>query len=590
MDKEKIHLEDYMKLIKRARKLKNDDNEDFKIAVLGAYSTQYFVMVLRYLLLEEGINASIYEGAYNSIIQETLDSFSKLYSFKPDVVIIMNYHEEIKVLPQLLASEEEVKKSIDITVKHYKMIWDKLSSMIPGCRILQTNYVIPSLKSLGNLECNYIFSKSTFFKMLNLELMKNRPINVNFVDMDGLASEVGKRNWFDYTSYFLNKTAIKLDYIGLAADMFVKEIKALRGQVNKCLVLDLDNTLWGGVVSETGYDGINLDPNNAVGESYRFFQKYIIELKNRGVILAVCSKNDIEIAKEPFIKNENMLLKLQDISCFKANWQDKAANLKEISDKLNIGLDSLVFFDDNIVERELISACLKEVTVIDVPKDSAEYALALDKSHAFEWLQLTKEDLGRSSSYLNSSKREELMKEFKDYDEYLKSLNMAVEIEELQENNISRFVQLINKSNQFNLRTKRYSEDIILKLLDDKNTKCLAVKFKDKFESYGIISCVILKKIDEYCFIDTWLMSCRVIKRNVELAVYNSIVEEALKLNCNKILGEYIETKKNNLVRNLYIDLGFQEIKDNIIDREGTLFVKTDLKKIDRDIYIEELK
>lgn len=558
-------LEDVTSLLSKAKKIKNNPDAPLKIAVLGSYSIHFFVSVLRYMLFEEEIEANIYEGHYDGINTEALNSNSELYKFNPNITIILTYFNDVRQFPKLMEDEEGISNCTNITINYYKRVWSELSK-IPSNFIFQSNFVIPNFKQLGNLEYACAYSKTNFYRRINDELVKTTPSNVKIIDMDSLASDIGKIQWFDYGSYFLNKSGFKLDFIGYVVYQFMQQIKAYIGKIKKCLVLDLDNTLWGGVVADEGYSNIMIDPNDPIGESYLFFQQYILELKERGIILAVCSKNDIEIAKEPFQHNEFMKLHLEDISCFVANWDDKTTNIKRIANELNIGTDSMVFFDDNPFEREIVREYLPEVQVIEVSKDSEEYVNNLVQEMPFEWLQITKEDLVRTQSYHENTKRNEMISSFENYEEYLYALEMKGSYSLVDKKRVERFTQLINKSNQFNLRTQRYSEDQIQNFTKSDIYKCINIEIQDRFSNYGIISSVILKKIDEKCFIDTWVMSCRVLKRDIEKFTFNAIVQYAAEMNCKYIIGEYIPTKKNQLVRNLYTELGFTQYgeKENI--------------------------
>ena len=258
-----------------------------------------------------------------------------------------------------------------------------------------------------------------------------------------------------------------------------------------------------------------------------------------------------------------MILKLEDISCFVANWEDKAQNIRNIASSLNIGVDSLVFFDDNPAEREIVREYVPEVLVVDVPEDPADYVSSLSLCQPFEWMQLTEEDFKRTQSYRSNAKRQELEQSFVDYDAYLKALEMQGKIEEINEYSKERFTQLINKSNQFNLRTQRYTEAVIESFMENKENKLLAVSLKDKFSDYGIISCIILKKQGEECFIDTWVMSCRVLKRGVEQFAFSHVVKAAKDMGCSRIKGEYIPTEKNRMVKDFYSTLGFDIVEEN---------------------------
>ena len=569
---------DYINILKLSRQLSKNTSEQtnnlLKIAILGSYSIQNFVMVLKLFLMGEGIEASIYEGDYNGINMDILNKDSSLFEFCPSIVIILSDYRDIKIFPELLSDDISVEKNVISYVNYYKSLWDNIST-IKGCHIFQANIVLPLERSLGNLEQNYYFSTRTFFNLINIALIRNRANNVTIVDLDYIASSVGKKLWFDPSAYVLNKAGFSIRYIGLVCETFAKQISALRGNIKKCLILDLDNTLWGGVVSEEGYEAIQVDPNNPLGEAYLGFQKYILNLKNRGVILAVCSKNDIEVAKEPFEKNKNMILKLDDFSIFKANWEDKAANIRKISMELNIGIESFVFFDDNPAEREIVTMYLPEVTVIDVPKDPAYYIQALEFATPFEWIQITAEDIKRSDSYVQNNNRNELATQFTDYKQYLTALEMEGNVEEPSISEIGRFSQLINKSNQFNLRTQRYTEAVIGERLVDKNFKLLSVSLKDKFSNYGIISCIILKKVENSCVIDTWVMSCRVLKRGVENLAFGAILEVAKNWSCNQLIGEYIPSKKNSMVKGLYTELGFSNSDDIMFktEEESDIFI-----------------
>jgi len=552
-------------LLKQARRLAKEikkrkfEKADIKIAVLGSASIQYFVMVLRYILKEKGIFADIYEGEYDGIMTDIMNTDGALYEFQPNTVIILPDYRYIKEFPKPLEEKGGIEELAENVLGSYKMYWERLT-VLSEIQILQANYVIPPERVYGNIERRLSFSVTTFLDMLNRKILEAVPSNVSIVDLDLLASNIGKWNWFDETSYFLTKSAFRIDYIEDAVNTFVRQILALKGKTRKCLILDLDNTLWGGIVGDDGWEGIHLDPNDAVGESFRDFQRYVLQLKKRGVILAVVSKNDEANAKEPFEKNPHMILGLNDIASFQANWDDKVTNIKRVADELNIGINSLVFFDDNPAEREIVTSYLPDVMVIEVPNDPALYKRALDKAAPFDWLQLTKEDILRSNSYIENRHRSEMLANFTDYDEYLKNLEMEGEVSKPTKAELPRFSQLLNKSNQFNLRTQRYSEYEIEEAYSSNNKRCLCARLKDKFSEYGIISCVILEKKDDSCFIESWVMSCRVLKRGVEFMVFATILEEAKKWLCKRITGEYIPSKKNQMVEGFYRELGFEEI------------------------------
>lgn len=562
---ENLNIDDYRGVLRYAKKIKSvmkTMHSNIKIAVLGSCSIQYFVQVLRLLLYKEGICADIYEGEYNGIKMGILNENSPLFHFNPNILIILPDYRDINNLPQYNENADEIECLVRYTIEDYQNLWSIIKNQLPQTKILQANFVIPVERVLGNLEANYTFSRYNFFRHLNVALTEQHFENVVIVDLEYLASLYGKYNWFDYSLYSLSKVSFSLQYIGNVVDMFVKLITAWQGKIRKCIVLDLDNTLWGGIVAEDGWEGIQVDVNDAVGESYLAFQRYLKALKARGILLAVCSKNDRKIAEQAFINNKNMLLSLNDFASFQANWEDKASNIKTIAKEINIGLDSMVFVDDNPAEREIVRMHLPEVTVIDMPEDPAYYIDALERAHAFEWVQLTAEDYARAESYEKNRDRIKLQQISSNYDEYLINLEMEADISKVTPDILKRFVQLINKSNQFNLRTKRYLDTYIESLQGNETYGLIAASLQDKFSDYGWIASIILQKQDTVCFIDTWVMSCRILKRGLEYLVFQHIYDWAYEHGCDRIIGEYIPTEKNNMVKDLYVELGFIEITE----------------------------
>lgn len=570
-----IGLSDYAGLLNMGRKWKKIDTKkpfDTSIGVIGSASLQLTVSVLRVLLCMHGIYANIYEGEYNGISMDVFDEDSPLYKFNPSyVIVIPDYRDIFFQSPQILADFAEIEGAVKTVVEYYVKICNKIHNKLPGCQILLSNFVEPIEDSLGNLEANYLFSQSQFYRLVNLELIKQRKIFMTIVDIEKLASCIGKNEWFDESSYFLHKSGFALENIGFFCDAFARQFEAFMGKSRKCIVLDLDNTLWGGVVGDLGYDGIMIDPNDAEGEAYLHFQRYLLSLKNRGVILAVCSKNEGKNAKEPFEKNEKMVLKLTDISSFIANWNDKVSNIRIIANELNIGLDSIVFFDDNPTERELVKEFLPEVKVIDVPDDPAYYVRALDQSFCFEWNQITKEDISRIQSYSDNKARTELFTSCENYNEFLKKLEMQVIWGKATDATLPRFCQLTNKSNQFNLRTCRYSEAEIEEMQASDTYELYTVSLKDKFSNYGVIACVVLRFEGDDCLIENWVMSCRVLKKTVENYTAYKIIETSKKRGSKKIRAEFIQSKKNRMVSDLYDRLGFERVATSETSREYVL-------------------
>jgi len=551
--------------IENEYKEKNKESLIFKrIAIISSISTDFFEKFLKLQLYKKNISPKIYSSNYDSLSYEFLNPNSQLYNFKPDAIVILNNYIDIKSFPRLFADKVEINSWINSEVNYYKNIWKKAEKI--SAQIFQTNFVIPISRQLGNLESNYIFSRSNCIRSLNLELINASPSFVTFIDSNFFASYMGKDRWFSEKDYFLSKQGMSFDSMGFLSYGISSSITSYFGLINKCLVLDLDNTLWGGVIGDDDIDGINLDPNDPIGEAFLSFQKYILELKERGVILAVCSKNDIDIAKSPFMNHANMVLKLDHISCFIANWEDKPKNLITIADQLNLGLDSLVFFDDNPAEREIVKKMLKDVKVVDVPNDPAYYVRTLEMEMHFDWTNLSNEDLSRTDSFVSNKDRSALESESYDYNDYLSKLEMKSLIGEVEKRQMPRFLQLLNKTNQFNFRTLRFSSSEINKYKKTpERYKLLYISLKDKFTDYGIISCLITQKIDSMCFIDSWVMSCRVFNRELEKMIINELVKIAQKWGCTKLYGQYIPTKKNKLIKDLYLDLGFKKTQKKVV-------------------------
>lgn len=557
---------DYTELLKLERRYAKNKPEmknapSLRVAILGSKNTQFFTKIFKVFLIHENIDPILFEGEYNSIAHEILFKNSALFAFNPDILILLPNTSDLTDFPSILDHDQKVDELVETTASYYVHLWDKVLSQM-SCTILQANFVIDLESSLDQMEINVGYSRTVFLMKLNLALLKHKPKQVHLIDENSLAAEVGKRVWFDPISALLNKAPYAYSALPMVVSAYVRKILSLRGLYRKALVLDLDNTLWGGVIGDDGVKGINLDPNHALGEAFLAFQKTILRLKEKGVLLAVCSKNNEEMAKLGFT-HPNMLIKLKDIACFVANWQDKASNLSVIADALNVKTDALVFFDDNPAEREIVKSYRPEVMVVDVPADPAYYCLALYDAHPFDWAQITHEDILRNRAIEDDVQRDSVKAQFVDYDAYLQSLEMKAVAGLMDDHQIERFVQLTNKSNQFNLRTQRYTEADIIALKKDPTASLITIDLSDRFSPYGIIACVILKKQKDVAFIENWVMSCRVLNRGIEELTLDLCVKFAQTMNCIALVGEYIPTAKNGLVKELYRTIGFVQSGEN---------------------------
>jgi FkbH-like protein len=538
------------------------DKEKIKIAILSSFSIQHLNEILSLYLAENGIDCEIYEAVFDSVDFELMNESSKLYNFKPQYLIFLSDYRDIKQYPDIGGNNNSLDECLKLHTKKIELLWDKAKSL-GVIKIFQTNYVKPIERQLGNFDNILQTSRSSFISVINSWLVEHCIGGIGLLDFEYLASYVGKKTWFSEKDYFLSKQGISFDVMGLASHLIARAISENVKGPNKCLVVDLDNTLWGGVIGDDGLNGIILGPDNAVGEAYVFFQKYLKLLKDRGVLLAVCTKNDKRLAERVFKEHPHMILRFEDIASFVANWDDKASNIKKIADELNISIDSLVFFDDNPAERHLIKKSLPTVKVVNVPNDVAIYVRALELGMFFDWPTVTREDLTRADSYSRQSDREKLINSSISYEDYLISLGMDITIKIVEYEDLARVCQLINKTNQFNVRSSRIGEDKLDKYMKSINHKVISIKLKDIYSSYGVIACVVLERKRNICFVSIWVMSCRVFNRNIEYEVIGNIVAHANEWKCDRVIGEYIPTNKNGYVENIFKENGFTDISEN---------------------------
>jgi FkbH-like protein len=398
---------------------------------------------------------------------------------------------------------------------------------------------------------------------LNQELFRFARSSGHVVlDIAGLAETVGLGNWHDPRLWNMAKLPFADDYVPLYADHVARVVAAIRGKSRKALVLDLDNTLWGGVIGDDGLEGIKIAQGDAAGEAHLALQRLALDLRRRGIVLAVSSKNTDEVARTPFLQHPEMLMKLDHIAVFQANWNDKATNIQVIAEELNLGLDALVFLDDNPVERGLVRRLLPQVAVPELPDEPALYARTLAAAGYFETIAFAAEDLQRAGYYQENAKRASLQKQMGGVDAYLASLDMTITFQPFDALGRARIVQLINKSNQYNLTTRRYTEPEVLAAESDPNVFTLQVRLSDMFGDYGMISVIICRlAAPSEWRIDTWLMSCRVLGRLVEYMVFREVLEHARRAGIDTLVGIFIPSERNQMVAEHYAKLGFAKTR-----------------------------
>lgn len=528
-----------------------------RIAILGGSTTAEVKSMLELFLLAQGIQPTFYESGYNRYSEDVLFENRDLWNFKPDLVMIHTTWRNISHFPELTESNAQVEETVQREVARFVSLWEQIQSQL-GALIIQNNFDLPSSRPLGNLEAVEAYGRVHFVMRLNSEFAAYAREHPRFLinDILYLSAKIGLDNW-DGPIYWYNfHMAVSPTATVALAQNIAALVKSVYGKAKKCLVLDLDNTLWGGVVGDDGVQNLILGRDHPVGEAFLDFQHYVKDLQRRGIILAVCSKNDIENAKAGF-SHPDSILRVSDFSAFKANWNPKPGNIREIAEELNIGTDSMVFVDDNPVERALVADQLPEVATPDVGSDVSRFAEILEAEHYFDVHRVVQDDLDRSAFYSSNAQRTAYQASFGDYGQFLASLEMTAEIAPFIPVYLERITQLINKTNQFNLTTRRYTSAEVETIAHDPRFVTLYGRLTDKFGDNGLVSVLIGRVDNDAIDMDLWLMSCRVLNRELELAMFDVLVEHCQSRGIRKIIGIYTPSKKNGLVADFYQKLGF---------------------------------
>jgi len=544
----------------RRELLQRSDLLEKRIAILGGSTTAEIKDILELFLLLGGIRPVFYESEYNRYYEDIMFSNKALEQFAPEIVYIHTSSVNIMRFPSMQDSDADVDMLLTAEVDRYQALWDRITTAY-SCPIIQNNFELPHYRGLGNLDSYDIHGRTAFITELNLlfsEQARQRQ-NLYLNDINYLSAWFGLERWYDKLFWYSYKYAMSYEAIPLLADSIASIIKAIYGKTKKCLVLDLDNTLWGGVIGDDGLTGIRIGKETPDAEAYSAFQQYVKGLKERGIILAVCSKNDETNAREGFTHPDS-ILSLKDFSAFRANWEPKHENIRDIARALNIGIDSLVFVDDNPAEREIVRAQVPQVAVPELGSNVAKYIDILDKTDYFETVSLSKDDLMRNAFYADNAAREGLQSRFDNYDDFLSSLQMVAEIRPFTPIYLDRITQLTNKTNQFNLTTKRYTFTEMESIAGADHYITLYGRLLDKFGDNGLVSIIIGDVRDSELHIDLWLMSCRVLKRGMEAAMLDQLVAEAQARKVSALSGYYYPTAKNCMVSGFFKEMGFQHV------------------------------
>lgn len=551
------------KQIKRLLKRDLSGLLEVKVALLGDTATQFLATAIKGVGAERGYKINLFEAEYNQVERQVLDPTSDLHAFDAKYTVVFQSTHK------LLCKELENERISELASERLQFV-RTLCETIEG-KIIYFNYPEIDDTVFGQYENRTELSFTWQVRKLNYELMQltQEYPNLFICDIAALQNKFGRDWMFDSSVYVSTEMILSLDALPYVASRVMDIVCAIEGKFHKCLILDLDNTVWGGVVGDDGWENIQVGHGLGIGKAFTEFQEWVKKLKNRGIIIAVCSKNDEDKAKEPFEKNPEMVLRLDDIAVFVANWENKADNIRTIQQILNIGFDSMVFLDDNPVERAIVRENIPAICVPELPEDPGDYLEYLYELNLFETASFSSGDKDRTKQYQTEAKRIQSAQNFTNEADFLKSLEMVSVVEGFTSFNTPRVAQLSQRSNQFNLRTVRYTDGEIAALSASDKHACFSFTLEDKFGDNGLICVVILEKKDaETLFVDTWFMSCRVLKRGMENFTLNTIVDYAREHGFKRIVGEYIPTLKNGMVKNHYSNLGFEVIAENVYSLE----------------------
>jgi FkbH-like protein len=539
----------------------------FRLGVLSNSTLDFIVPALEATALRHGIALECIKAEYGQVMQEALSPDSVINRARPDAVLIA---VDMRYLPLQTTpgSRDAASRTVQESLHHLEEIRGNIRRNSGAILILQTLAPLPE-SLFGSLDRALPGAPRQLIDAVNRGLAESVfGTEDALVDVAALAETVGLGEWHSPVQWNLAKLPFADEFVPLYADHVARVIAALRGKSRKCLILDLDNTVWGGVIGDDGLEGIQIAQGDATGEAHLMVQRLALALRERGIVLAVSSKNDDDIARKPFREHPEMLLHEDHIAVFQANWRDKPTNIKAIAEELSLGLDSMVLLDDNPVERGLVRQILPEVAVPELPEDPALYGRVLSAAGYFESVTFSAEDLKRAEYYQDNARRIALQKQAGDVDAYLTSLDMEITFHPFDRTGRSRIAQLINKSNQYNLTTRRYTEAEVSEVEADRRCFTLQVRLSDIFGDNGMISVVICRQTGSATWeIDTWLMSCRVLGRRVQEAVLQEVLRHAALNGIERLVGIYRPTERNKMVEEHYSQLGFEQIS---VEPDGT--------------------
>ena len=529
-----------------------------RVALLGDTATQSLSIALRGMAIERGYRLDLYEADYNQVEQQVLDPTSELHCFAPDYIFLFQSTHKLGEAHSLMNQSERE------SLASRRLAFVAQCCQLTSARVVCLNYPVLDDAIFGSY-ANHVPSSLTYqVRLLNVGLMQltQQHANLFICDIEALNGKLGRDQMFAANQYITTDMILSISALPYVASRVMDVITAIQGKAKKCLIMDLDNTLWGGVIGDDGMEGIQLGHGLGIGKAFSELQMWIKKLRDRGIILCVCSKNDEAVAKEPFLHHPDMVLRLSDIAVFMANWETKVDNIRAIQQVLNIGFDSMVFIDDNPFERNMVREHIPGITVPELPEDPGDYLEYLYGENLFETASFDDADRDRTAQYQVEAERVSLAKSFTCEQDFLRSLQMVSTVSGFTRFNTPRVAQLTQRSNQFNLRTVRYTEADIAAFAADPDIIDLAFTLEDRFGDNGLIAVIVMRRTDaQTLFIDTWLMSCRVLKRGMEQFTLSQMVLRARQAGYRYLVGEYLPTAKNNMVSDLYQRLGFTPIE-----------------------------
>lgn len=551
VDYDVLLLQKLAKTLSKTTQQSTPEKRITKVAVCGGFMTKFLLEILPLFFLHRGLRTTFYESEYGTFHQDILNENSRLADFCPDLVLLVPTHRDLRFPPTQSISQAKFDENLKQEVEYWNNLIKKINSPV-----IFFTFDPPPIRPLAEADGLKRGGFLNYVRAVNCRLCNESSGNIHFIDTERLSAAVGLDYWHDQRLFHLAKQPISMDALPLTANSIAALASALMGTARKVLVLDLDNTLWGGVLGDEGLEGIAIGPETAEGEAFATFQKYVKNLSERGIILAVCSKNDKTIALKPFKRHSGMVLEEDDFAVFIANYRDKASNLRDIASRLNVGLDSIVFADDSKVECELVKKEIPEIWTLELLGDPSDFPALIDHFLPFPVGNLTKEDFTRNNTYKDLVEINNQLETTTNLDAFLSDLQSDAIIENIRDDTITRITQLLAKTNQFKLNPTLYSKDELKRTALD----VIAIRLKDRLQDYGIISVVVFEtdSLHNVLNICNWVMSCRVFSRRIEFLIMEQLTNIALERGLNEIQLQYIPSDKNSLLADLLPELGFR--------------------------------